>query len=44
MTFQETTCVAPFQLAYTTVLEPAARAAPAGGLSGSPTHGSSVER
>ena len=43
-TRQETTSVAPFQLAYTVVLPSVRRAAPAGGVSGRPTHGSSVAR
>ena len=43
-TRHETTCVAPFQLAYTVDAWAAERAAPSGGVSGSPTHGSTVAR
>ncbi len=37
-TRQAVACVAPFQLAYTVVVEPVRSAAPAGLVSGSPTH------
>jgi len=43
-TRHDRTWVAPFQLAYTIVLPPVRRAAAEGGLSGMPTHGSTMVR